>query len=80
MQADTSLANKSGHLYLLTTGLRISLRIGPAAEPHRAEGGMAGDERRRKTAHPNCLDAERSMESAPEPLIMMARQMTMART
>ena len=45
-------------------------------------GGAANrhDERGRKTTHPNCLDAERSMESAPEPLIMMARQMTMART
>jgi len=31
------------------------------------------------TAHANCLEAERSIESAPEPLIMTARQMTMAR-
>src|SRR5260370_14431758 len=29
--------------------------------------------------HANSLDAERSTESAPEPLIIMARQMMMAR-
>src|SRR5260370_33067720 len=31
------------------------------------------------TVHANCLDAERSMERAPDPLIIMARQMMMAR-
>src|SRR5260370_29900795 len=31
------------------------------------------------TVHANSLDAERSTESAPEPLIIMARQMMMAR-
>ncbi len=29
--------------------------------------------------HANSLDAERSTESAPDPLIIMARQMMMAR-
>jgi hypothetical protein len=30
-------------------------------------------------AYANCLDAERSMDNAPEPLIMMAKQMAIVR-
>src|SRR5467141_4003578 len=68
-------------LYLLRQGPAsvVNRKLERARSMEKSLAPLSEAARAMKMVHTNCLDADRAMESAAEPLIMMAKQMAMAR-